>query len=113
MISELNGITGYNNTGYFAGGGAGYDGTWGTTTGGGGDIWVNSSSSAAPNTGSGGAPARWNSTTTSPGKGGSGITVIRYADSYAAATATTGSPTITVTGGYRYYIFNSSGSITF
>jgi hypothetical protein len=120
LISELNGITGYNNTGYFAGGGAGYNGTWGTTTGGGGDTWTGTFngpqsgiSSAAPNTGSGGAPAPYNSTIQNPGKGGSGITVMRYADSYAAATATTGSPTITVTGGYRYYIFNSSGSITF
>ena len=30
-----------------------------------------------------------------------------------AASETTGSPTITVTGGYRYYIWTSSGSITF
>lgn len=30
-----------------------------------------------------------------------------------AATATTGSPTITVAGGYRVYNFTASGSITF
>jgi hypothetical protein len=45
--------------------------------------------------------------------GGSGVVIIRYADSYAAATSTTGSPTITTTGGYRVYKWTSSGSITF
>lgn len=45
--------------------------------------------------------------------GGSGRVVLRYADSFPAATATTGSPTITVSGGYRHYDFTSSGSITF
>jgi hypothetical protein len=32
---------------------------------------------------------------------------------YPAATSTTGSPTITVAGGYRTYTFTASGSITF
>jgi hypothetical protein len=45
--------------------------------------------------------------------GGSGIVIIRYADTYAAATSTTGSPTITVAGGYIVYQWTSSGSITF
>jgi hypothetical protein len=45
--------------------------------------------------------------------GGSGIVVLRYPDSFSAASATTGSPTITVSGGYRVYKFTSSGSITF
>jgi hypothetical protein len=45
--------------------------------------------------------------------GGSGIVIIRYGDTYAAATSTTGSPTITVAGGYRVYVWTSSGSITF
>ena len=44
--------------------------------------------------------------------GGSGIVIVRYADTYEAAAATTGSPTVTVAGGYRIYIFTSSGSIT-
>jgi hypothetical protein len=39
--------------------------------------------------------------------------ILRYVDSYPAAAATTGSPVVTVTGGYRIYKFNSSGSITF
>jgi hypothetical protein len=45
--------------------------------------------------------------------GGSGVAIIRYADTYGAASATTGSPTINVTGGYRIYTWTSSGSITF
>jgi hypothetical protein len=46
------------------------------------------------------------------GAGGSGVVIIRYADTYAAATSTTGSPTITVAGGYRVYTWTASGSIT-
>ena len=45
--------------------------------------------------------------------GGSGVVIIRYSDAYAPATSTTGSPTITVSGGYRVYKYTSSGSITF
>jgi hypothetical protein len=47
------------------------------------------------------------------GNGGSGVVILRYADTSAAAYSTTGSPTITVAGGYRVYKFTSSGSITF
>jgi len=107
LISELNGITGYNSTGYFAGGGAGYNGSWGTTTGGGG---INGNGGAA-NTGSGGSPNSYNNG--NGGSGGSGIVVIRYQTIYAAASATTGSPTVTTSGGYRIYIFTASGTITF
>jgi hypothetical protein len=38
--------------------------------------------------------------------------IIRCSDILPVAT-TTGSPTVTVSGGYRIYQFNSSGSITF
>jgi hypothetical protein len=47
------------------------------------------------------------------GAGGSGIVIIRYPDSFAAPTATTGSPAVTVSGGFRIYRWTSSGSITF
>jgi hypothetical protein len=39
--------------------------------------------------------------------------IIRYPDIFAAPTATTGSPTVTVSGGFRIYRWTSSGSITF
>jgi hypothetical protein len=45
--------------------------------------------------------------------GGSGVVIVRYPDTYTAATGTTGSPSITVSGGYRIYKWTSSGSITF
>jgi hypothetical protein len=45
------------------------------------------------------------------GSGGSGIVIIRYADTFPAPTSTTG--TSYTNGGYRYYKFTASGSITF
>jgi hypothetical protein len=62
------------------------------------------------NSGGGGGGAAYYGTA---GSGGSGVVIIRYADVYPAASSTTGSPTITVAGGYRTYKFTSSGSITF
>jgi alpha-tubulin suppressor-like RCC1 family protein len=50
---------------------------------------------------------------TPSGAGGSGVVIFRYADTFAAATSTTGSPTVTVTGGFRIYTFTGSGSVTF
>jgi hypothetical protein len=47
----------------------------------------------------------------SAGNGGSGVVIIRTSGSYTAS-ATTGSPTRTVTGGYTYYIWTGNGSIT-
>lgn len=90
---------------YYAGGGGG--GLSGTNNPGGGGA---AGSAGTANTGGGGGQGGGYST----GKaGGSGIVIIRYADTYPAATSTTGSPTITVTGGYRIYKFTASGSITF
>jgi hypothetical protein len=39
--------------------------------------------------------------------------IIRYLVSYPAATATTGSPTVTTDATYRYYKFTGTGTITF
>jgi hypothetical protein len=49
----------------------------------------------------------------SGGAGGSGVVIIRYSDAYSAAASTTGSPTITTSGGYRIYQFTGNGTITF
>ena len=45
--------------------------------------------------------------------GTGGVVIFRYSDQLPAAASTTGSPTITVTGGYRIYQFAASGSVTF
>ena len=56
--------------------------------------------------GGGGAHA-----TRTSGNGGTGFVAIRYPDVYTAASATTGSPTVTVAGGYRIYSWQGNGSI--
>lgn len=94
------------------GGGGGYNSSYhGSATDGGGK---SGSSPALPgvNRGGGGGGA---SKDVSSGQqtGGSGRVILRYVDTFPAATATTGNPTITVSGGYRYYDFTSSGSFTF
>jgi Concanavalin A-like lectin/glucanases superfamily len=99
---------------YYAGGGGGGvqpGGTVGTGGAGGGGAGGSSANgiSGTINTGGGGGGGG-NST---GGTGGSGIVIIRYADTYSAATGTTGTPTITTAGGYRIYTWTSSGSITF
>ena len=60
--------------------------------------------------GGGGSDNSWSHVGTT---GTVGYVVIRYADTFNAATTTTGSPTITVAGGYRVYEWTGSGSITF
>jgi hypothetical protein len=47
------------------------------------------------------------------GYGGSGVVILRYSDAFDAPASTTGSPTVTVSGGYRVYKWTGSGSITF
>jgi hypothetical protein len=46
------------------------------------------------------------------GNGGSGIVIIRHPDTFPQLT-TTGSPTITTSGGYRIYKFTGTGTIKF
>ena len=95
----------YNNPGT---GGAGGNGGGGAGRGLSNQIGENGSS----NTGGGGGGGS-KTTAQYGGTGGSGIVIIRYPDTFIAATSTTGSPTITVAGGYRVYKWTSSGSITF
>jgi len=45
--------------------------------------------------------------------GQQGVVILRYPDTFQAAASTTGSPTVTVAGGYRVYSFANNGSITF
>jgi hypothetical protein len=73
-------------------GGGGGNSTGGINTGGGGGINI---------AGSGQGLA-----------GGSGIAIVRYPDTFANA-ATTGSPNLIISGGFRTYRFWQSGSITF
>ena len=102
---------------YYGGGGSGggaYSVTSTVTPGGsgGGGSGGNTSTNATSgtvNTGGGGGSAP---NTLVGGAGGSGVVIIRYADTYPSATVT-GSPALVVSGGYRTYTFTGSGSIKF
>jgi hypothetical protein len=102
-------------TAYYAGGGGGGGGGVsagfgvGGVGGGGRGSSTTTGTAGATNTGGGGGGAAVNNI---GGAGGSGIAVIRYSDGYALAT-TTGSPSLTITGGYNIYTWTSSGSFIF
>jgi len=108
---------------YYAGGGGGGSsqtqpsgasgGLGGGGTGGGGGNGSNNGDSGTTNSGGGGGGGKRSLEARYAGNGGSGVVIIRYSDTYALASSTTGSPTITTTGGYRIYKWTSSGSITF
>ncbi len=102
---------------YYAGGGGGGCSrsnaplATGGVGGGGNAAFTVVAQSGTANTGGGGGGA--GSGSYLGGSGGSGIVILRYPDTYAAATSTTGSPTYTNTGGWHIYQFTASGSITF
>ncbi len=91
-------ISGTNVT--YAGGGGGTGGTSGAGGSGGGGA---GELPGLVNTGGGGGGNNI---------GGSGVVIIRYSDSFDAAPFSTGSPTVTVAGGYRIYKFTTSGTLT-
>jgi len=114
-------ITG-TNIAYAGGGGGGTN--WGPSTGGRvsyggvggggqgtayGTFSQNPPTAGTTNTGSGGGGG---GSGTTGGYGGSGIVIVRYPTYYSAAT-TTGSPNVTISGGYRIYRFWQTGSIYF
>ena len=91
-----------NTAGSVGTGGAGGGGNGSKTTGG---------NAATANTGSGGGGGA--DDIPGVGNGGSGIVIVRYPSAFANASATTGSPSFYNSGGYKYYKYNASGSITF
>ena len=97
-------LTGTGGAGGAGGGGKGGDAGAGTGAAG---------TSGTANTGGGGGGAAGGSSTRAGGNGGSGVVIIRYPDYFADPASTTGSPTVTVAGGYKIYRWTSSGSITF
>jgi hypothetical protein len=97
---------------FYAGSGGGNNYSGGTHGIGGSGVGGNApAGSATVNTGSGGA-GQYGGVGAS-GSGSSGICIFKYPDNSPAAANTTGSPTITVSGGFRIYKWTSSGSITF
>ena len=96
---------------YYAGGGASWYAMGGTGGGGNGALQVgnNAGQNGVANTGGGGSVGQ---NYGAEGRGGSGVVIIRYADTYDAASATTGTVTYTTTGGYRIYKFTGAGTLT-
>lgn len=98
---------------YYApgGGGAGTLTTGGFGGGGvGGTSIAPTSGLANKGAGGGGGTATGS---TPGGSGGSGVAILRLPISSTVPAAVTGSPSVTVTSGYRIYKWTSSGSITF
>jgi hypothetical protein len=90
---------------YYAGGGAGGGDSGNGSAGSQGGTAA--TSAGAVNTGAGAGSKA------SSGGGGSGVVILRYPSGFSLATSTTGSPSVSITGGYNIYTWTSSGSITF
>jgi len=108
--------------GFYAGGGGGGASSAGGGTGGaggsgggGGSTTGSAGTVGTINTGGGGGSGSESPVGTffNGGAGGSGIVILRYPSTSSAASSTTGSPTIVISGGYRYYTWTGNGSITF
>jgi hypothetical protein len=103
------------STVYYGGGGGGASGvaaaggTQGLGGSGGGGTAAAIGNAGSTNTGGGGGGT---ANDAAGGTGGSGVVIIRYPDNKTLAVSTTGSPTYTLSGGYRYYKFTGTGSIT-
>ena len=106
----------------YAGGGGGgvWDtgtpGTGGTNAGNGGaavGTGANGGDATVNFGGGGGGGSGTNIGNAKGGNGGSGVVIIRYADTYDNAVLTTGSPAFSNTGGYKIYKFTATGSIKF
>ena len=106
IASSINGtVTTYAG----GGGGSGYTasgGSGGVGGGGAGAQDAGTATAGTANTGGGGGGTG----TGTAGAGGSGIVIVSYPDVYAAATTTTGSPTVSTSGSGSY---SSDGSTTY
>ena len=110
---------------YYGGGGGGAQSNTSTGTGlggigGGGQatiFHINTGTilgcSGSPNSGGGGGGGYSGGAPYDGFNGAAGAVVLRYLDSYAPASVTTGTVSTIQRDGYRYYTFTSSGSITF
>jgi hypothetical protein len=110
FVSPGSGGSGGGSGGGGGGGsGGGYSGSgYGQGGGGAGRDWLATDFNNIGTSWGAGGPGASSSTA-----GTQGIVAIKYPDTFALASSTTGSPTVVTTGGYRIYRFTSSGSITF
>jgi hypothetical protein len=108
---------------YLAGGGAGSSGAASGATqgtgglGGGGNGRNNGGGSGNGNpgtngTGGGGGGVALGASGVQGGRGGDGVVILRYPVGLGTAASTTGSPTTSTDATYRYYVFTTTGTIT-